>query len=71
MPCKSDVELCKSLQNDNDTKKYFNLTRWLDHMLSFSDSEIQLFPALSYNVLKLENTKTINDKVCFYLFCAL
>lgn len=69
MPSKSDIELSKSLQNDNKAVEYCYIKRWLNHMRSFTDSETHLFPTIPPNILKMENIKTLSDEVCFYQFC--
>ncbi|XP_045763859.1 histidine--tRNA ligase, cytoplasmic isoform X1 [Maniola jurtina] len=46
VPSKIDVELHYNLESNLDFQKYPHLKRWWNHMRSFSDSEIALFPII-------------------------
>lgn len=66
MPSKNDIEMIKNIKSDVDFNTLKHIKRWLDHMRSFNDSEIILFPVINTfnHLLMSETTVPIEQQVC-------
>lgn len=64
VPSKPDVDVAKALKS-LDFSNYKYIKRWWNHMRSFSDTEVSLFPDFRQpNFLKYNSKKILESQVC-------